>query len=560
MNIINNPLSAKNVRIHGMSSDKWTTKDKVTQYKGLVTLYKRDRQITEVDRAVASKRQLKGLQSLRKDIESSRLKLHNAVGGDRQKLRNILSDNHELQLAYQNSELEKVTEDIMQRNFNKRKALDKINYQMSLKSQQLINLKLEEALLQDRTKYESLHNIKEEHIAKLITGKVQDAILKKQAALEIRQTYTQIIDLMKKDGLYFDGILSAIQEDFWYQCRCILNATKQGQLATEYKNDREQEYQDLEKAILLDMKTRKRDLEIIHQQTKMLQSNLKHLLRRDSDLTTCIVKVEESSDFHTLRKDLQQIESTLHFLQNTTLVSSFEQIYPTLEEQRKQKRRLTASVARCQRNTEIIMTKLAHAELMYSTLRNSMVDTTREYKKRKAELKEAINEEVKKQEWYGLSRRRKCELLANVRLYLKQIDQLCKPIHLPKDIEKKQEVVIAESEVSVPEAEETDGHKIFVELVKKLMFLMNTADEFMDDLKTHAAFKSYEALMSCRAIEPEVDALADTARRSIVSEGPTHTLLSRDDIKTKSVEVVAMHSRNEDLIPMFAGRKKKKWK
>lgn len=65
---------------------------------------------------------------------------------------------------------------------------------------------------------------------------------------------------------------------------------------------------------------------------------------------------------------------------------------------------------------------------------------------------------MKKQEWYGLSRRRKCELLANVRLYLKQIDQLCKPIHLPKDIEKKQEVVIAESEVSVPEAEETDGN------------------------------------------------------------------------------------------------------
>ena len=41
---------------------------------------------------------------------------------------------------------------------------------------------------------------------------------------------------------------------------------------------------------------------------------------------------------------------------------------------------------------------------------------------------------------------------------------------------------------------------------------MNTADEFMDDLKTHAAFKSYEALMSCRAIEPEVDALADTGK------------------------------------------------
>lgn len=32
-------FSAKNVNIHGMSSNKWTTKDKITQFKGLVNLY-----------------------------------------------------------------------------------------------------------------------------------------------------------------------------------------------------------------------------------------------------------------------------------------------------------------------------------------------------------------------------------------------------------------------------------------------------------------------------------------------------------------------------------------
>ena len=59
-------------------------------------------------------------------------------------------------------------------------------------------IQLEESALQDRLKYEGFDKIKEEKNAQIITGKVQDALLKKEAALQIRQTYTQISDLMKK--------------------------------------------------------------------------------------------------------------------------------------------------------------------------------------------------------------------------------------------------------------------------------------------------------------------------------------------------------------------------
>lgn len=34
-----NMLSVKKVKLHGMTSTKWTTKDKITQYKGLINLY-----------------------------------------------------------------------------------------------------------------------------------------------------------------------------------------------------------------------------------------------------------------------------------------------------------------------------------------------------------------------------------------------------------------------------------------------------------------------------------------------------------------------------------------
>lgn len=120
---IYNSLSAKYVKVHGMSSDKWTTKDKITQYKGLVNLFsnapfipfyalyiqlcifltERDRAVTLVDTSVAAKKQHRNLVTLRKTIELDRKELDNAIAGDRQGLRNTLAEHRDMQLAYQNT-------------------------------------------------------------------------------------------------------------------------------------------------------------------------------------------------------------------------------------------------------------------------------------------------------------------------------------------------------------------------------------------------------------------------------------------------------------------------
>ncbi|EFA00628.1 uncharacterized protein LOC663840 [Tribolium castaneum] len=563
MNLINNALSAKNVRIHGMSSEKWTTRDKITQYKGLVNLYRRDRQITEVDTAVASKKQYKGLQALRKSIETDRHKLDNAIGGDRQKLRNTLAEHRELQLAHQNSDPKKVIENVHQINFTKRKVLDKLQYQMKLKSQQLIDLKLEEALLQDRLKYEVYDKIKEEEVAQIITGKVQDALLKKEAALAIQQTYAEIINVMKKDALYFDGILLAIQTDYWYQCRCVLNAAKQGQLATEYKNDREQEFEALEKAVIKDMKTQKVDLEIVREQAENLHSNLKHLLRRDSDLTTCILKLEESQDFTELRKDLSKIETALTYLRDTTLVSSFEQIYPSLQEQLRQKRRLNALAKKCERNRDIILNKMNHAELMNNMLKNTMVETTGEYKKRKKELMDAVEEQNQSKKQCDQLRDRKRDLIAKVRISLRQIQQLCLPVKTAEErqhIKKHDFEANADDPPEPPQEDEIDGRKIISDLTPKLSYLMANVSEKMDDSKTDAAYRFYESLMKERCVEEPPEITTDESLMGEFSAEVSH-LLTREDIKKQSAEIVAAHNKEEDLVPIFqVKRKKRKFK
>lgn len=56
---------------------------------------------------------------------------------------------------------------------------------------------MRKAVLEDRIKYQ-LVIIPEDKIAERITGKVQNAVLKKEAALVVYQAYLNIIDIMKK--------------------------------------------------------------------------------------------------------------------------------------------------------------------------------------------------------------------------------------------------------------------------------------------------------------------------------------------------------------------------
>lgn len=53
-------------------------------------------------------------------------------------------------------------------------------------------------MLEDRLNYPEVSQIPEEKEAEMITGKVQDAVLKREAALAVNQTYKQILAIMKR--------------------------------------------------------------------------------------------------------------------------------------------------------------------------------------------------------------------------------------------------------------------------------------------------------------------------------------------------------------------------
>ncbi|KAJ8962954.1 hypothetical protein NQ314_005671 [Rhamnusium bicolor] len=538
-----NMLSANKVKLHGMTSTKWTTKDKITQYKGLINLYidndQEIKKIIEMDTVIEQRKQTKEVKNIQKEIDENRKTLDNAIRGDKQNLRNILAEHREIQLAYQNAEpQEKVIDMVHQVNFQKRKTRDMFKYRMKLKSDKLIELKLKRALYEDNIKYEGLswqNMLPCERQAHFITGKVQDALLKKEAAIYIRNSYKEMIAIMKKDALYFDAILVTIRSDGVSQGKCMINATTLGQLGTEYLDDRRQEFQVLEKMVKRDMVTRKKDLALARQNVQMFSLNIKNLLRRDSDINMGKVELEESHSFAHLQEDVNTIESTLRYLKNAIFTPTIESIYPCLQEQSRQKDRLAAFVQRCEADRDILLNKMTHATIMRTELENTMIETTSQYK-------------TEKQELYNL--------LANVRISLKHL-QLLARLLTPT---KLGPLVVRLTEDNVPqkpEEDEIDGTKIIPELVTKFTKLINNSKEELTELEMEDGYKIFEVMMYERTKLSQIDTVM-SEESLIETVFLDASVLSRDDIKNQSAEIVAINSIDPDLIPAAPKKKKKK--
>ncbi|CAH0547270.1 unnamed protein product [Brassicogethes aeneus] len=537
-----NMLSVKKVKLHGMTSTKWTTKDKITQYKGLINLYTRDKAIMEMDSIVEQKNQYKDLKKLQKNVELHRKELDNAIAGDKQQLRNTLIEHKEMQMAYENLPSKKVIETVNHLAFNKRKEYDRLNYKMKLRSQRYIDLKNYASVLADNLNYDfakSSKELPEEQQAQIITGKVQDAILKREAALAIRQTYTQIIDIMKKDALYFDAILNTIQYDGLLQGKCMINATKLGQLATEYLDDRRQEFEKLEKTVKKDMLNRKRDLAAFTEEELEFSNHIKNLLRRDSDINIGKIEIEDPPHCLNLQEDFENMEKLLTFLKNSTLVPSFDAIYPCLQEQQRQKERLEEMTAITEEKNNTMLNKYNHGKLMKIELKNSMVTSTAQYNTDKVEMQEQIDEETETKRKLDILIDTRNKILADILTNLKQFKYSAQLITLEEDKNATWDGN------KVPEPDETDGIKIIEFLTKAFTKLMNNVKQKLVGPQMDEGYSKYEKLMA--EITSSIDYSEIILEESLVEDLHLDpNIFTREDIKRQSAEIVLANTKSEE--------------
>ncbi|KAJ9596646.1 hypothetical protein L9F63_012343 [Diploptera punctata] len=283
--------------LHGMGDDRWTVKDKMTQFRGLIKFFARERKQRLFENAVLKKKQDKQIRYLRKDIAHFREELYDSLVGDRQRLRNNLQHNRTFLLAYQN--------------------------------------------------------------------------------------------LVPSDALYFDTVLKILNFDSTIQSNCILQATRMGQEVTEQLETLQCEFKVLEKQVKENMKERDLAVKTLRKSVARLYRTCLTLLRIESE--TEIEKVKSPSD-EKLTDEFEFLQLILTEVQDITHVSTFDDIFPRIEDQLHHKNHLLHKLFTNRKIRDHVDRKNNHGHVMLSSLESSMVDTTFAYKEEKGRLLTEIDE------------------------------------------------------------------------------------------------------------------------------------------------------------------------
>nr|XP_022908856.1 uncharacterized protein LOC111420163 isoform X2 [Onthophagus taurus] len=424
-------LSIRKVRLHGMKDSRWMTKDKITQYKGLINLFKRDKKISNSDKSVATKRDKRALATLKKEIAGDRDLLDNALYGDKQIIRNALLSDKRIQLAYERLEPHIIVEHLQQQKFNCRKKMDLMQFEKLQKAKRLVTVKLEYAELCDRLTFEQPGSFPVERLCREYTSHVQDAILKKEAAIVVNETYKKIISVMKKDQIYFDQILYCLNQDARKQAKCMFDTIMLGQLAIEYLDDRREDFRELEAAVQCDMTLRKQTVKSTRQVVESLSKNIKFYIRRDSDTNLPgDLFLNTNTD---IEAEVAELCRTLDQLKEAFSVNYYLQLFDCLKEQDRQAQRLRALCDRTLEGRDTLQNRLNHANLSYTEMVNSVCDGTADYVEEKRSLLESLEygefrkkEAIKKREVVST-------VLTNVKISLQQMEQMCKVVRDPKE-------------------------------------------------------------------------------------------------------------------------------
>lgn len=165
-------LSAKKVRLHGMRDARWTTKDKLTQYKAIISQYKRDQKLMRADMNIQRKMNKSVIEVLKRKNDQRRVELVDATCGDRQVVRNILASDPPILMAYNLLPPTNIVDSLEHKNFTKRKMLDLIIHKQTLKKIELTSMKLHAAVLEDRLKNKPFDKLPSEIQGAAITGRI----------------------------------------------------------------------------------------------------------------------------------------------------------------------------------------------------------------------------------------------------------------------------------------------------------------------------------------------------------------------------------------------------
>ncbi|XP_046750581.1 uncharacterized protein LOC124413838 [Diprion similis] len=552
-------LSTKNIKIHGMKDERWTIRDKLQQYRGILKLYAREKKLQVINASRVKKKVSRDLKALTKDVQNYREITNDMAEGNKRQLRTIMQRHRDYQLAFQDMKPDDAYSAIYHRNDVNRRQLDKLYYLKKKKMKEFFDLKLECALLKD--KYEQERQYVPDYDHQHLTNQFQNSMAKQSAAAAIRRTYGYILDILKKDSVYFNAVLDALVEDQKSQCKVLIKATEMGQLVTENLDDTRSRYKRLEHDVCVNMKERERTLAIVRFQVDDLWSYLQSLVRTESEVNFTEKNAAITSSEMVLQQEMKDLEQVFENIKESMLVRSYEEVFPRFQEQIKQKERLIKQFNHNVRERDSFLNKKNHATLILATLEHSMISTTAQYKAEKKEMLEELEVQKKREIDFKNMRKVRGELLMNIRAALQNMNEMLTCVR-SRSIKSKSQKADDDKKGKLSEEQrlqdelqdadepqigktETNGLALLSKVSQKVGMLSGAGGPDLDKDRKERAREMYQTYISEYKSKLKYGKEAEVSGFFVEHEVVDASILTRTDIKLRSRHIVEANLKPE---------------
>ncbi|XP_017777977.1 PREDICTED: uncharacterized protein LOC108563733 [Nicrophorus vespilloides] len=537
-----NMLSAKRVREHKICDSRWLAHDKITQYKGIVKLYKGRKSTGSTAMDIEVKELSNEVQVLSNKIKTNRESLDNILSGSRHLTENVLVTHKELQLKNRGNSPLEIIESLKQNIFLNRKKIDMLHFKRKELSFRLSNLALEKAEYESYTKEHPKLPVEIE--CGRITGKVQDRILLTEAAISVRNTYRTMIKILQKDRIFYDQLLETLKRDQVDQSKCIFQMTVLGQLAVEQMDDDRLNFFELQKCVKESLSRRKIDLQKVHEQLNEFPKNMTMIVRMDEDETTYGLEIDD--EFEEVKRSLKTVEKVLKTLKEAVFVNKYEKILPCLKDQLTITEKLTTIKTKNLNDTQELGKRIEHAKVNLERCKNednlsSFEASCKEFLGKIEVFKKKLNKCTQRKEIVG-------KKIIQAHLGLKSIYCLCKAINKNKSHDgKKTEINITFSaeDVDYPE-KATEMVEVIINKLNMLDSLMRTHNMGITDDMQMDHYRAYSVLNQ-EFHEPTVNFDVNAEPMEDFDEVRTdNTVLTRHEIKEMS-RLMVQKNKEEQL-------------
>nr|AAX33651.1 Dbuz\CG14609e-PA [Drosophila buzzatii] len=361
-------LSYGNVSQHLVIDDTWTPSSIVEQYTHLNSLLVVRNIYNKFEKEANKKRIRDKAADLKEECRDGRIKLKKiSVGNNAHEIRNILNNHRSMQRLYQKLPIDQVADNIDQSTFVLRKERDRLRSRLEQLKRKLFQLQVDRSDIENRIKYENEFVLEEEIKSRILQKKLDSSTVRFRAIKSINITYKKMVQVLTDDEIFYEPILSSLDNDILDQSKMIKFIIDLGlpvidrfkQLKTEFHRLEERSQADFQSKIKLIGDLERRPTFVPLQPKDMrktiYRSDHEHYLR-------------ETRSMMELKQESVNIEKVIKELKFHTLCAQAHDIYPSARSQARKNQKLRRQIEYEHMNREIMEEKQYSAGLLRSVL------------------------------------------------------------------------------------------------------------------------------------------------------------------------------------------------